>query len=338
MSSDMQGFPVAGIPLTIDPGTGFIKGSLLIDDSQNNTTANNFIGFVYKGENSPAQSGTAPPQVPIPVQGFFRIDRAMLGYSAPNTANNSNSCQIGLRSSAFIMGSAATLAWTNVSTNVATTQDVILGRDGAAGSLYQRDGTNAQRYNLYNTYTDASNYERGYLKWSSNTLQIGAEAAGTGVARNVTLSSQINARKTTDQSLTLTNTLTNDSHLSFAIGASEEWIADFNIDAGAALATTGVQIAITVPSGATLNVSTALMPDFLTGANSGMKRTTTSGAAMDFTALTQIGTGDAQLQLTVWVLNSTTPGTVQLQFAQSTSNATALTFRKGSFMRATRVA
>lgn len=59
----------------------------------------------------------------------------------------------------------------------------------AANTLAQRNGVNAQAFNLYNTYTDASNYERGFMRFVSNELTIGAEAAGTGTARNVTISS-----------------------------------------------------------------------------------------------------------------------------------------------------
>jgi len=51
--------------------------------------------------------------------------------------------------------------------------------------LAQRNGTNAQSFLGYNTYTDASNYERGFFRFSSNVLQIGAEAAGTGTARSI---------------------------------------------------------------------------------------------------------------------------------------------------------
>lgn len=40
--------------------------------------------------------------------------------------------------------------------------------------------TNAQTFNLYNTYTDASNYERGFMKWNSDVLEIGTEGLGTG--------------------------------------------------------------------------------------------------------------------------------------------------------------
>jgi len=50
----------------------------------------------------------------------------------------------------------------------------------AANALDQRNGTNAQTFRVYNTFTDASNYERGFIRYSSNQLEIGHEAAGTG--------------------------------------------------------------------------------------------------------------------------------------------------------------
>lgn len=62
--------------------------------------------------------------------------------------------------------------------------DVLLYRDASA-ILAQRNSTNAQTFRIYNTFTDASNYERGFVQWSSNVLAIGAEAAGTGTQRSV---------------------------------------------------------------------------------------------------------------------------------------------------------
>lgn len=62
-----------------------------------------------------------------------------------------------------------------------------LGRD-ATGTIYQRSGTTPQAYNLYNTYTDASNYERLEISWSSNVCRIRPTAAGTGSTRVVHLS------------------------------------------------------------------------------------------------------------------------------------------------------
>ena len=66
------------------------------------------------------------------------------------------------------------------------TPDVTLSRD-AANTLALRRGVNAQTFRVYNTFTDASNYERGKLEWSSNVFRIGTERAGTGVARALEL-------------------------------------------------------------------------------------------------------------------------------------------------------
>jgi len=63
--------------------------------------------------------------------------------------------------------------------------DVRLYRD-AADTLAQRRGTTAQAFRLYNTFTDASNYERGFMRYASNILEIGHEAAGTGSATRTT--------------------------------------------------------------------------------------------------------------------------------------------------------
>ena len=59
--------------------------------------------------------------------------------------------------------------------------------DDSAGVLAQRSGTTAQTFRLYNTYTDASNYERLGITWASNICTIGLEQAGTGSTRNIVL-------------------------------------------------------------------------------------------------------------------------------------------------------
>ena len=58
-----------------------------------------------------------------------------------------------------------------------------------AGNLSQRNGTAAQTYRLYNTYTDASNYERLSFNWDTNVFKIKSEAAGTGTVRGIQLGS-----------------------------------------------------------------------------------------------------------------------------------------------------
>jgi hypothetical protein len=78
------------------------------------------------------------------------------------------------------LANTAMLAWgSGLASGTTGSIDTILVRD-AANTLAQRNGVNAQAFNIYNTYTDASNYERGFVRWVSNALEIGADAAGTG--------------------------------------------------------------------------------------------------------------------------------------------------------------
>lgn len=65
---------------------------------------------------------------------------------------------------------------------VSAAADLSLFRD-AADSLAQRRGTNPQAFRIYNTFTDASNYERGSLGWASNILVLAPTAAGSGTQR-----------------------------------------------------------------------------------------------------------------------------------------------------------
>ena len=72
--------------------------------------------------------------------------------------------------------------------------DTILARDAASTLALRNGGTAAvpvpQTLRLYN-YTDAglTNFERGFMRWNSNTLEIGTEAGGTGTARVTRISS-----------------------------------------------------------------------------------------------------------------------------------------------------
>jgi hypothetical protein len=97
------------------------------------------------------------------------------------------------------LASVARLGWTSGSNVNTGTYDVFLQRD-AANTLAQRRGTNAQTFRIYNTFTDASNYERGKMEWGSNALKIGTEKAGTGTARALELQTDGTTRMTLDAS------------------------------------------------------------------------------------------------------------------------------------------
>lgn len=73
------------------------------------------------------------------------------------------------------------------SIRLGASEDVQLYRDGAAATLAQRNGTNAQTFRNYHTYTDSSNYERLSFTWSATIAEIGTEALGTGTKRSLAL-------------------------------------------------------------------------------------------------------------------------------------------------------
>jgi hypothetical protein len=102
--------------------------------------------------------------------------------------------------------SAWNLEWSSTSGS-AGASDLILLRD-AANTLGLRNGVNPQAFRLYNTYTDASNYERSFLKWDTNEFIIGTEKNGTGSNRDlriVSSSEVIKLGNSTNTKVTITN-------------------------------------------------------------------------------------------------------------------------------------
>jgi hypothetical protein len=87
-----------------------------------------------------------------------------------------------LVSSTFYLATSTVVQWGTGANRLAS--DLAILKE-AANVLAQRNGTSAQTFRLYNTFTDASNYERGFFRWASNVLEIGTEAAGTGTQRTI---------------------------------------------------------------------------------------------------------------------------------------------------------
>jgi hypothetical protein len=80
--------------------------------------------------------------------------------------------------------SLSSLNGVSVGSTVAWNNDTFIQRD-AANTLALRNGASAQSFNVYNTYTDGANYERGELVWNGNQFFIGTTNAGTGAARGM---------------------------------------------------------------------------------------------------------------------------------------------------------
>ena len=92
----------------------------------------------------------------------------------------------------------------------ATNRDVCLARD-AANTLALRNGTSAQQFNLYKTFTDASNYERLEAVVASNIFFVQSNALGTGVGRDLQIGPGVGAGA---------------ANLRFAVGGTSQFFVD----------------------------------------------------------------------------------------------------------------
>lgn len=125
-----------------------------------------------------------------------------LGYAA--TASFTNALAIGKSATASAnfsmalgLGSNAGHASICLGLNSTTTDDLQLAIGSpvnlidhvsmASNTFWLRNSTAAQTFGVYNTFTDASNYERSAISWVSNTLTLSTAAAGTGTARGINI-------------------------------------------------------------------------------------------------------------------------------------------------------
>jgi hypothetical protein len=123
---------------------------------------------------------------------FYHGGSLIEGYniaSAARTRNTSGRSAIFGPESAVGLALASNfgVSW---SSSTAGSGDCFLNRDlfitrDAAGTLAQRNATNAQTFRIYESFTDASNYTRGSIAATSSGFDLTPEAAGTGSKRPV---------------------------------------------------------------------------------------------------------------------------------------------------------
>jgi hypothetical protein len=110
------------------------------------------------------------------------------GWYSPNagfdwTYSRAGAPMVALGFNMLRFSAEGRLAWTT-SADPNGTVELSLYR-GGPNTLSQRNGLNPQGYELFNSYTDPSNYERGFLRWSGSQLEIGADALGSGAQRSM---------------------------------------------------------------------------------------------------------------------------------------------------------
>ena len=143
--------------------------------------------------------------------------------------------------------------------------------------------------------------------------------------------------KSTNQSITNSTTLTNDNDQFFTINSNEVWSGRTFLAIGGNINTTGIDVAIATPSGATGTVNVMLTTNATSSNESYLSVGNALNTSIPITA-TSIGGGATQAFLEiVWTItNGATAGTVHVQWCQNVSSATALTVYAGSQTKANR--
>jgi hypothetical protein len=152
-----------------------------------------------------------------------------------------------------------------------------------------------------------------------------AEATGLKYAVPTAPPTIKTVRKSSDQTVTSSTTLVNDSQLKFAVAASETYIFQAWLYTYAADGTPDIKVTFTGPAGSTVFWSSSQVIF-----NAGGSTTLTVVAPGATTADLFVDSNLRAIQLYGTILNGGTAGDLQFQFAQNTSSANGTSVKAGS--------
>jgi hypothetical protein len=155
------------------------------------------------------------------------------------------------------------------------------------------------------------------------------------VRDNFNSTTHVHLRKTADQSVTSSVVVVNATDLGLTVAANEVWLCDWSLIYTGPTAG-DLRIAFTFPTAGEF-AQYAVYPDGAGTLQSGAFFTGTSPTAELIFAVSQATVRNA-LSIKGHFVNGGNAGTVQLQFAQGTSNATATTLKQNSVLMACKIA
>jgi hypothetical protein len=187
--------PAAGTFTTLNATNGTITASApVLDLSQTwNNAAVTFTGLRFNVTNtaSAVSSLLADFQVGGSSIFQFRRDGQFLGWANAVVMGATGGGRIEMWGSNFGSGQPIVFRSGNATYRFAldlsgSGSNGVFAVAEANNTFSLLNGVNSQTFRLYNTFTSATNHERGFLRWSSNVFQIGTEkGSGGGTARDV---------------------------------------------------------------------------------------------------------------------------------------------------------
>jgi len=134
-------------------------------------------GLTVAGPSYFADGSAAAPSISFSnatTKGLYNAGSGVIGVSPAGTTRILVGTNIAL-------GSGGYIAWNSNADPTLGSDDTIMVRDGANAIAF-KNGASAQQFNLYQSYTDASNYRRisMYGNYSGGNPGIQAEGGGTG--------------------------------------------------------------------------------------------------------------------------------------------------------------
>ena len=164
--------------LFTDNGTFGTIGTIGFDAANDLKIENNHTGnIILNGGN--VGIGTTTPSHKLTVDGNVTIDNGALFVRSGSTEASRLLDVRSVYGTTILNNNVLSFGYGYSPTQINAT----LLSEGS-DNISQRRGTNSQTFNIYNTYTDTSNYERASLKWNSDVFEFSSEALGTGTNRN----------------------------------------------------------------------------------------------------------------------------------------------------------
>jgi hypothetical protein len=157
-----------------------------------NNAGTTFTGIKYNVTDTASNAASLLMDLQVGGTSKFSVNKTgavtATSYTGPSTmlfgTTANDSVRLSVSGSSMVFVSATQIRVPNFGVtfcadNSINTPEFTILRD-AANTLAQRNSTNAQTFNLYNTYTDASNYKRASFIQTATGLVLDSQFLGTG--------------------------------------------------------------------------------------------------------------------------------------------------------------